>query len=290
MLSLQDYQCILALDRIRHFGRAAEALGITQPSLTARLRRIEQVLEVRLFERGRAGVTPTEAGVAFLDGAKRVLAAADDTAQAAKRAQAGFGPHLRVGMTQYAAHMVVPACLGAYRDRRSLARISVHEAPTAALEQLLETRGLDIAFVHPPLHASEVSDRLLHEAQGAAYNLAEPAGPAAAPTIRYPRAEASLFMGRPAKPERDPADEGETLAEANSILGAIVLSQAGYGTVYAPSDYPHPVLAAAETAGPPDEGLVLQTSVAWRTLDRRDVVRAFVDCCLETLGRPSRGS
>ena len=288
MLSLQDYQCILAIDRTRHFGRAAESLGVTQPSLTSRLRRIEQALDVRLFDRGRAGVSPTEAGLAFLEGARRVLEAADDTAQAAKRAQAGLGPHLRIGLTQYAAHAVAPACLQAFRTRRALARISVQEAPTAALEQLLETRGLDVAFVHPPLHASEVSDRLLSETHAAAYNLA--GRTAAAPLIRYPRAEAPVVMGRLARLGRDPTETGETLAEANSILGAIVLSQAGYGMVYAPMDYPHPALAAGEIAGSATADLVLQTSVAWRALDRRDVIRAFVDCCLETVGRRARRS
>ena len=287
MLSLQDYRCVIAIDRTRHFGRAAESLGITQPSLTSRLRRIEQALDVRLFDRGRSGVSPTDAGIAFLEGAHRVLETADDTAQAAKRVQAGLGQYLRVGLTAYAAYAVAPACLGAFRARHSLARISVHEAPTAALEQMLEVRGVDVAFVHPPLHASEVSERVLSETNAAGYDLTDPTKPA--PLIRYPRAEAPVVMGKLARLGRDPTEASETLAEANSILGAIVLSQAGYGMVYAPMDYPHPALAGAEIEGSATSDLILQTSIAWRTLDRRDVVRAFVDCCRETVGqRPDR--
>ena len=282
MLSLQDYRCVIAIDRTRHFGRAAESLGITQPSLTSRLRRIEQTLDVRLFDRGRSGVSPTEAGLAFLEGARRVLETADDTAQAAKRAQAGLGQHLRVGTTEYAAHALAPACLQAFRARHALARISVHVAPTAALEQMLEVRGVDVAFLHPPLHASDVSERVLSETHAAAYNLTAPARPA--PLIRYPRAEAPVVMGKLARLGRDPTEAGETLAEANSILGAIVLSQAGYGMVYAPMDYPHSALAVGEIEGSATADLILQTSVAWRSLDRRDVIRAFVDCCLETVG------
>ncbi len=55
MLALQDYRAVVALLEERHFGRAARRLGVTQPALTARLRRIEDGLGARLFERGRAG-------------------------------------------------------------------------------------------------------------------------------------------------------------------------------------------------------------------------------------------
>ncbi|HIC81626.1 MAG TPA: LysR family transcriptional regulator, partial [Kiloniellaceae bacterium] len=78
MAALQDYRCVIALLDARHFGRAAERLGVTQPALTARLRRLEAELQVRLFERGRSGVEPTAAGLVFAEGAQRVLDAAEE--------------------------------------------------------------------------------------------------------------------------------------------------------------------------------------------------------------------
>lgn len=277
-LSLEDYRCTLALDRTRHFGRAAEALGITQPSLTARLRRIETSLGVRLFERGRGGVVATEAGAVFLEGARQILELAEDTASASSAAAAGQGQHLKVGFTQYAGHKVVSRCLAAFREKHALAHITLHEAQTAVLEEWLVARRLDVAFLHPPIHAEGISECLLDEVPVAAVDLSR--GTGATAVVRYPRAEAPVFMGTLARLPLELAGERETLAEADSILGAVALSAAGYGSAILPYDYAHPEVASAKAIGRSDiADLSLATSLAWRSLDRREIVRAFVACC-----------
>ncbi|WP_375594575.1 LysR family transcriptional regulator [Algihabitans albus] len=58
MLSLTDYRSVIALYEERHFARAAQVLGVTQPALTSRLRRVEEQLNVRLFDRGRGESDP----------------------------------------------------------------------------------------------------------------------------------------------------------------------------------------------------------------------------------------
>lgn len=278
MLSLEDYRSVLALDRARHFARAAESLGVTQPSLTARLRRIETHLGARLFERGRGGVSPTEAGLAFLDGARRILALAEDTAAATRAAAGGLGEALSVGFTQHAGHRLVPACLAALRRERTLARVTLHEGPTALLEAAVAERRIDAAFLHPPIHRPELSERVLATSPVTVRDLGPPDGGKG--LVRYPRGEAPVVMGTLARLPIEMSGEGGTLAEADSILGALVLSIAGFGRAIVPADYPHPEPAVSRS-DPSDttvaEGLNLSTSLAWRTLDRRALVKAFVD-------------
>ena len=78
MFELRDLRHLLSLDEHRHFGRAADAVGISQPALTKSLQRLEQELGVRLFDRSPARVTPTDVGEKAIVNARRLMAEALD--------------------------------------------------------------------------------------------------------------------------------------------------------------------------------------------------------------------
>ncbi|MEL6977439.1 MAG: LysR family transcriptional regulator [Pseudomonadota bacterium] len=300
-VSLEDYRAAIALGEERHFGRAARRLGVTQPALTARLRRLEAAIETRLFDRGRGGAAPTAAGLAFLDGARRVLDAAAETHEAAQGAAAGRGQVLRIGATHYAAHQVLGAVLTRFRARHPDVRIKLKEGATARLEAALERRELDAAFAHPPLHCSELSDRLLAETRFIRFERS-----AGDPLIPYPRAEAPVLMGALARAEEARSQNARgrdahardargrdarsvALAEADTMLGAITLAEAGYGTCAAPEDFPHRALAGWRRDE--DRAEILQTSIAWRRLDRRPQVTALISAAMEAVcAAPSRST
>ncbi|MBP5344917.1 MAG: LysR family transcriptional regulator, partial [Bacteroidales bacterium] len=61
-MTLQQLKYIIAIDRYRNFAKAAEALGISQPTLSAMLVKLEEELDVRIFERTNKSVIPTTAG------------------------------------------------------------------------------------------------------------------------------------------------------------------------------------------------------------------------------------
>ncbi len=273
MISLQDHEAVIALFEERHFGRAARRLRVTQPALTARLRRLEAEIEARLFERSRSGVEPTAAGIAFVEGARRVIDAASEAVDAARSARAGFGLILRLGTTQIAAYQVVTPCLAAFRRAHPMARLRLVEGTTAALERALEQNALDAAFLHPPLHAPGLSQRLLTAAPMERRD--GDAGGAHLPPIRYPRNEAPVMMG-----EIDRHGSGgsvsEPQVEADTIITALTLSMAGYGPAIVPADFPA-FGSQLGNSGEPFGDLTLETSIAWRSLDRRPAIRALLD-------------
>ena len=280
MLALADYRCALVLLEERHFRRAAHRLGVTQPALTARLRRIEDLLGARLFERGRGGVEPTAAGLAFVDGARRVLDTAEETADAVRGARDGLGQTLRIGMTQVAAYQVVGACLMRFRKQHPLARIRLFEGTTAGLEARLEQRQTDVAFLHPPLHSSDLSEKVLKVVPIGRF---APNGSDDRRLVRFPRDEAPVLMGAITRKEDHAPGTTESLAEADTILGAALLSEAGYGPFAAPVDFPHPIVRDAAATSRAHAYQSFETSIAWRTLDRRSIVRSFIEQSLSTV-------
>lgn len=106
-LQLRHLHCFLAVARLGHLGRAAEALSISQPAVTKTLADLEDLLGLRLFERGRRGARLTPAGQGFLRHAGQVMAA---LAQALESVAPDQAPTVvRLGTLPTVAHAVVAA-------------------------------------------------------------------------------------------------------------------------------------------------------------------------------------
>ena len=274
MSAFPDQTAVVALIEERHFGRAARRLGVSQPALTARLRRLEARIGVRLFQRGRGGVAPTPAGIAYVEGARRVMEAATAAVEAARSAADGFGGVLRIGFTQVAACQMVVDHLVAFRGAHPLARLSLSEGTTSFLERGLEQSTIDVAFLHPPLYAPGLSTRVLARAALRRRNL-HPDG-AGRPPIGIPRHEAPALTSEIDRvwDRLAEASAPASRVEADTMLGALLLSAAGYGSALAIDAFPD--FGFDRVAGDGEDILDLQTSIAWRSLDRRPIVRAFL--------------
>ena len=80
-MNLQQLRYITAIERFRNFARAAQACGVSQPSLSAMLVKLEEELGVRLFERTNKSVSPTAIGMKIIRQAKKTLMEADRIAE-----------------------------------------------------------------------------------------------------------------------------------------------------------------------------------------------------------------
>ncbi|NEA49951.1 LysR substrate-binding domain-containing protein [Streptomyces sp. SID10815] len=142
----------------RHFGRAAEALHITQPSLSRQIRRLEQVLGARLLDRTPQGARLTEAGEVFLPRAKALLRSA---AQAASLTRAAARPdRITVG---YTAGLIVTPAVRRLRDRHPDADVrTLHLRYDDARAALLDHR-VDAVVTRFPLAADRLSVTVLYD-------------------------------------------------------------------------------------------------------------------------------
>src|SRR5688572_5549245 len=106
--SLRQLQYAVAVGDTLSFRRAAERCHVSQPSLSAQLAQLEDLLGVRLFERDRRGVLPTPAGKLVLERARRLLGEADDLLDAATRAADPLAGTLRIGVIPTIAPYLLP--------------------------------------------------------------------------------------------------------------------------------------------------------------------------------------
>jgi DNA-binding transcriptional LysR family regulator len=118
-ISLKHMEHAVVLERLRHFGRAAEFLGISQPALSRSVQTLESRLGTRLFERSRAGVHPTTSGEAFVDYARRTLEQAEILRGQLDRNERQREHQLSVVVGLYPAEISVPDALGRLTRRQS---------------------------------------------------------------------------------------------------------------------------------------------------------------------------
>lgn len=145
--SLRQLQYAVAVADTLSFTRAAEACHVSQPSLSAQLALLEDVLGVRLFERDRKKVILTSAGRELVDRARRVLLEADALSDAARRTRDPLAGTLKLGVIPTISPYLLPSVTPAIRERHPRLTLVWVEDKTAALVRALESGALDAALL-----------------------------------------------------------------------------------------------------------------------------------------------
>lgn len=160
-VELRQVQYFVVVARQRSFSRAAEAIGVAQPALSQQMKRLEQELGVELLDRSSRPVTLTEAGVAFLARAERMLAEAN-LAREEMREFAGVGSGRVVfGVLTSLARRWLPPLLARFQQTHPSIGLVLREETTEELLRLLGLGELDLALLHavPGLYTGDSAHR-----------------------------------------------------------------------------------------------------------------------------------
>lgn len=149
-MELRHLRYFLAVSEDLSVTRAAARLGIAQPALSHQIQALEREIGAPLLFRQSRGVSLTEAGRRFADGARRILADVAEATTEARRSARGEVGRIRIGFTGSASFN--PFVTGAIRDYRAAypdIEIELVEENTAQQLEAFRARRLDVAFVRP---------------------------------------------------------------------------------------------------------------------------------------------
>ena len=149
-MTLTELRYVVAVARERHFGRAAEACSVSQPTLSVSIKKLEEELEVRLFERGTAEVSVTPIGAEIVRQAQAVIDAAADIREIAKRRQDPVAGPLRLGVIYTIGPYLLPDLVRQAIERVPQMPLMLQEHFTVKLLELLRTGELDCAIMAEP--------------------------------------------------------------------------------------------------------------------------------------------
>lgn len=247
MIELRALSLFVALADELHFGRTAEKYGIAQSALSAQIRRIEDRIGTRLFDRGRrSAVSLTAAGRTFLAEARLVLDQAERAQRIGQMAGRGEAGPARIGFVLSAALSgVLPSALAAIR--RSLPELAIDAVPLETPEQIaaIADGRLELGFIRPQSsYPPEMQVRAVHSEE-LLIALSRDHPLAASTSIASAQLAGETFIFPQFSDSEGFADTifrlsgsgffhpGPTL-RTRDFVTAISLAAAGYGVVLAP--------------------------------------------------------
>ncbi|GAM99544.1 hydrogen peroxide-inducible genes activator [alpha proteobacterium U9-1i] len=157
MPTLRQLQFLLALRAEGSFVAAAEAVGVTQPTLSAGVKELENGLGVVLVERGRAGAMLTPAGEEAAERAARALSEVEELVRNVRADGLPFSGVFRLGAIPTIAPFLLPRVLPHLKKRFPRLRLQIREDLTTRLIEALRARTLDAAVIALPYNAAGIA-------------------------------------------------------------------------------------------------------------------------------------
>ena len=154
----------VAVAEERHFGRAARRLRLSQPPLSAQIKRLEEELGVKLLERSSRRVVLTDAGDAFLGRARGILEEVEEAREVARGAERGLRGRLAVGFISSATLHLLPPTVRLFGERFGGVEVELKELTSAQQIDALYEGDIRVGLVRLPLRAPGLRfERLLEE-------------------------------------------------------------------------------------------------------------------------------
>jgi LysR family hydrogen peroxide-inducible transcriptional activator len=161
-LNLRDLKYLVAVAEHRHFGRAAEACHVSQPTLSTQVRKLEEFLGVTLIERNNRQVLLTPIGEKIIEQARSVLRESDQLVKLAQQARDPFGGEFRLGIIPTVAPYLLPRILPVIREHFPELQIQLTEAQTSTITRELRAGRLDAIVLALPVDEDSVHTEPLY--------------------------------------------------------------------------------------------------------------------------------
>jgi len=152
-MTIEELRSFVILAGHLHFGRAAQALHVSQPALTKQISRLEAAVGGKLFERGKQGSKLTTFGERFVPRAKELVVSFDRLLAEAQQEAKGHSGRLRIGSGSYTLDLV-PRLIVKLRNQEPRIEVSLRDLSTAEQLDGLQKGQLDLGFTRLPLPAA----------------------------------------------------------------------------------------------------------------------------------------
>ncbi|GAB4252564.1 MAG: hydrogen peroxide-inducible genes activator [Saprospiraceae bacterium] len=168
-MNLQQLEYILAVDQHRHFAEAAKHCHVTQPTLSTMIQKLEDELGVKIFDRSKKPVLPTEEGKKLIAQARKVLAESRRFQELASELKGELRGVLELGIIPTVAPYLLPAFLTSFLERFPDIHLHIIELTTEEIIRRLKHHQLDAAILATPLNDPSLYEHPLYDEEFVAY-------------------------------------------------------------------------------------------------------------------------
>ncbi len=168
-MTFVQLEYIVALDTHRHFAMAAEHCHVTQPTLSMQINKLEQELGVKIFDRSKQPVLPTEAGLEIIEKARQMVAQKEALLESIRAKKGVVNGELKIGVIPTLAPYLLPLFVTSFTKRFPAVKLMVVELTTQNLVSHLRDGRIDAGILVTPLQEPGINEDVLFYEEMVAY-------------------------------------------------------------------------------------------------------------------------
>jgi LysR family hydrogen peroxide-inducible transcriptional activator len=158
-MTIQQLEYLIAVDKQRHFGHAAESCFVTQPTLSAQLSKLERELGVILFDRSKMPVIPTEIGVQIIAQAKKVVSESKGIMELVAQLKGDISGTIKLAIIPTLAPYLLHLFIRKFLEKYPNVKLEVQEMVTEEIVKKLKNDELDLGIIVTPLDENGVLEK-----------------------------------------------------------------------------------------------------------------------------------
>lgn len=160
-MTLTQLNYILAVDRCRNFAQAARECFVTQPTLSMQIQKLEDYLQIIIFDRSKSPTEPTPMGKKVLEYAKKVMAGANELEELAKSLRGEVSGEYILAVIPTLAPYILPLFVQKFIDEFPQVELKIFEYQTDEIIKYLKEGKIDGAVLATPLEVKEIKEEHL---------------------------------------------------------------------------------------------------------------------------------
>jgi LysR family hydrogen peroxide-inducible transcriptional activator len=157
-MNIQQLEYILAVDKYRHFAKAAEKSNVTQPTLSMMILKLEEELGVRIFDRKKSPVEPTTEGREIIRRAAQIIADLSSLKEFTRGVRMDVAGELNLAIIPTLAPYLLPLFLPSFIEKHPLLKVNIRELVTPDLIASLKGGEVDIGLMATPLNDDRLAE------------------------------------------------------------------------------------------------------------------------------------
>ena len=160
-MNLQQLEYIIAVDRLKNFVKASESCYVTQATLSMMIKKLEEELDVKIFDRSKQPVKTTEVGEKLVLQARKIISESKKLKEIIHAEKGVVSGELKIGIIPTLAPYLLPLFLKQFMQAYPLVKLIINEFTTDVIMQKLKSGDLDAGILATPLHDSAITEQVL---------------------------------------------------------------------------------------------------------------------------------
>jgi len=157
-MNLSQLEYIIAVEKHRHFAKAAQACFVTQPTLSMMIQKLEEELGTKIFDRSKKPVVPTEAGVKIIEQSRKTLVESRKIEEVVASYKNVLEGRLNLGIIPTLAPYLLPLFIKSFLKNYPLIRLKIAEYTTENIIDKLEKGEIDVGILVTPLNHKQIEE------------------------------------------------------------------------------------------------------------------------------------